>query len=230
MQLYGQPLMVQNPGSQTAPYTRLQSGCGSGGPIKRPQQSAHTFFFVSFEKQNIHARQEVCFAVPTVGQRGIFGTGDTGFSKVLPYVDCHDSRFSSRKMRFQPLSLFPNNPAGALRRKHLHNRSSCRMPAPSSAPSNLTIPSTPWDGNPFWPSVYEHHRREQRAAGHRRRDLLFHRAEPAHPESGVDSEYQAQRRHGADNPPLLTDAPVRISTRPRMARRLRRPLPIRLSS
>jgi len=109
--LDGQPLMVGNPGSQTAPYTRLQSGLVFGGPAGRPGQTAHTFFFVSFEKQNIHARQESSFAVPTVGQRGIFGTGDTGLSKVDPtrIAMTPDSLPGNAIFSLFP---FPNNPAG----------------------------------------------------------------------------------------------------------------------
>jgi hypothetical protein len=109
--LDGHPLMVENPGSQTAPYTRIQSGLVLGGPLKPTDKTPHTFFFTSFEKQNINARQESSFAVPTVSERGIFGTGDTGFSKVgatrIPMTP--DSLPGNAIFSLYP---FPNNPSG----------------------------------------------------------------------------------------------------------------------
>lgn len=109
--LDGNPLLVDNPQSQTAPYTRLQSGFVLGGPLKFRHSASHTFFFTSFEKQNIHARQDANFAVPTVAERGIFGTGATGFSKVgstrIPMTP--DSLAGDAIFSLYP---FPNNPSG----------------------------------------------------------------------------------------------------------------------
>jgi hypothetical protein len=102
--LDGKPLAPPNPVGGENPFTRSQAGFVFGGPIRREG----TFFFTSFERQDIHASQESHFAVPTVRQRGVFETGDTGFnSDGIPLTPASlpgNAIFS--------LFPFPNNPFG----------------------------------------------------------------------------------------------------------------------
>ena len=108
--LNGQPLTVNRLASGENPFTRIQMGAAIGGPIK---PGGNTFFFSSLEKQIIHANKESHFAVPTVSQRGIFGTGENGVTQDHPMLGLvplypasvpGDAIFS--------LYPFPNNPAG----------------------------------------------------------------------------------------------------------------------
>src|SRR5262249_59961278 len=69
-----QPLSVTNQSGGEDSFTFNQGGFVLGGPIKKDK----TFFFVSFEGEKINATQEESFAVPTIDQRGAFGTGATG--------------------------------------------------------------------------------------------------------------------------------------------------------
>ncbi len=77
--LDGNPLTVTNQSGGKDPFKLGQGGFVLGGPIKKDK----AFFFVSFETQILNARKEASFAVPTVEQRGIFGTGATGI-----FADC----------------------------------------------------------------------------------------------------------------------------------------------
>jgi hypothetical protein len=101
--LDGQPLVANEP-SGNHPWTRTMTGMTIGGPLK-PQVST---FFASFEREQIQASQVAHFAVPTVKQRGIFESGETGFlsrgSSLYPDSIPGDAIFS--------LYPFPNNPAG----------------------------------------------------------------------------------------------------------------------
>ncbi len=107
--LDGQPLTVRNQSGGEDSFTLAQGGFAFGGPIQRE----HTFYFLSAEGQHINATKEENFAVPTVEQRGAFGTGATGIT-----VD----PFSGENVRTTPtssngdlvFSFFPfaNNPRG----------------------------------------------------------------------------------------------------------------------
>jgi hypothetical protein len=100
----GAPFTVANPVGGENPFTRAQYGFVFGGPVVKQK----THFFASFEHQDINASRESHFAVPTVAERGLFQTGDKGFSingqDVFPTSLVGDSFFS--------LFPFPNNPIG----------------------------------------------------------------------------------------------------------------------
>ena len=68
------PLNVTNQSGGEDSFTFGQYGFVLGGPLKRP----NVFYFVSTEGQRVNATKEESFAVPTVEQRGAFGTGATG--------------------------------------------------------------------------------------------------------------------------------------------------------
>jgi hypothetical protein len=98
-----------NPSQGKDRYQRNQGGGVLGFPIIRDK----TFLFGSFERQDIKARQETHFSVPTVAQRGFLNFGATGFSAVdrngqrqffNPTFIAGDSVIS--------LYPFPNNPVG----------------------------------------------------------------------------------------------------------------------
>jgi hypothetical protein len=86
-------------------YTRGQYGFVFGGPIVKDW----TNFFVSYEHQDINASRESHFAVPTIAQRGLFGSGEVGLedtagNPVYPTSIPGNS--------FLSLFPFPNNPGG----------------------------------------------------------------------------------------------------------------------
>jgi hypothetical protein len=100
----GNPLTVSNPSNGENKYRRKQEGFDVGGRV----YGTHTFFFLAGERQNLDANKESHFAVPTVAQRGIFNTGETGLlingSPSFPSSLPGDAVFS--------LYPFPNNPSG----------------------------------------------------------------------------------------------------------------------
>jgi hypothetical protein len=107
----GQPVIQRNPSEGVDPYQRNQGGLAIGFPLRRDK----TFFFGSFERQDIKARQETHFAVPTVAERGLFRSGATGLittdifnrtnaNSPFPTFGAGDNVFS--------LFPFPNNPVG----------------------------------------------------------------------------------------------------------------------
>jgi len=103
----GRPLAPANPVDGENAYTRGQYGFVFGGPVVKGK----TFFFTSFEHQDINASKESHFAVPTIAQRGLFKSGDIGLQTderqprpVFPTSVSGDSFFS--------LFPFPNNPIG----------------------------------------------------------------------------------------------------------------------
>jgi hypothetical protein len=71
------PIEVRNAAGGEDSFTLGKFGATLGGPIKREK----TFYFLSSEGQIINATQEESFAVPTVEQRGAFGSGASGISK-----------------------------------------------------------------------------------------------------------------------------------------------------
>ncbi|HKE03661.1 MAG TPA: carboxypeptidase-like regulatory domain-containing protein, partial [Blastocatellia bacterium] len=104
-----QEVVLPNPSQGKDQFQRNQGGAALGFPIIRNK----TFFFGSFERQDINARKETHFAVPTVEQRGFLNHGATGFVTI--------DRTNNRKF-FAPTFLagdsvfslfpFPNNPVG----------------------------------------------------------------------------------------------------------------------
>ncbi|HMV48811.1 MAG TPA: carboxypeptidase regulatory-like domain-containing protein, partial [Blastocatellia bacterium] len=109
VQINGTNVVLPNPSQGKDQFQRNQGGATLGFPILKER----TFFFGSFERQDIKARQETHFAVPTVTQRGFLGFGATGFtarddqgnSGIFPAAfPAGDSVFS--------LFPFPNNPIG----------------------------------------------------------------------------------------------------------------------
>ncbi|MCI0392370.1 MAG: carboxypeptidase-like regulatory domain-containing protein [Acidobacteria bacterium] len=103
------PIVQPNPSNGKDQYQRNQGGGVIGFPIIRDK----TFFFGSFERQDIKANQETHFAVPTVAQRGFLNFGASGFSA---------SDNQGRQQSFTPTFIagdaiytlfpFPNNPIG----------------------------------------------------------------------------------------------------------------------
>jgi hypothetical protein len=109
----GQRAFVTNSAGKEDSFTLGQGGFVFGGPLVPSDPAkpgaASLFFFVSAEGHVLNATKEESFAVPTVGQRGIFNTGATGLftvggSPVFPTRIMGDAIFS--------LFPFPNNPQG----------------------------------------------------------------------------------------------------------------------
>jgi hypothetical protein len=111
-------LAPANPVGGEDPFTRGQYGFVFGGPIVKEK----TYFFASFEHQDINAAKESNFAVPTVVQRGIFESGDTGLCTmngelVFPNPVCPAGSqpvfpTSIAGNAYISLYPFPNNPGG----------------------------------------------------------------------------------------------------------------------
>jgi hypothetical protein len=107
--LEGQPLTVRNQSGGKDSFTLGTAGGVIGGPIK----SQRLFYFFSGEGQLVNATEEHSFAVPTVEQRGAFGSGATGIYRDpftgAPTFSAPDSRNGSAIFSLFP---FPNNPSG----------------------------------------------------------------------------------------------------------------------
>ena len=103
------PLFVANQSGGEDSFTFFQGGGTLGGQIL-PERM---FYFLSGEYQKINANQEKSFAVPTVEQRGVGGTGATGISRD-PFTGSAVSLFPASAGGNAVFSLFPfpNNPAG----------------------------------------------------------------------------------------------------------------------
>ncbi len=112
-----QPIFVRNVSDGKDSFTLGQGGLVLGGPLQPDQ----LFYFISAEGQLLNATKEQSFAVPTVEQRGAFGTGASAISRnpfgrrdangnlidqvfAFPTTAQGDAIFS-----FFP---FPNNPNG----------------------------------------------------------------------------------------------------------------------
>ncbi|HEY9284969.1 MAG TPA: TonB-dependent receptor, partial [Pyrinomonadaceae bacterium] len=108
--LDGSPLLVTNGSGGENSFTLAQFGGVVGGPVVRDR----VFYFLSAEGVKLNASQEASFSVPTVDQRGFFGTGAFGLPtglivpgaqlRVFPTSVGGDAIFS--------LFPFPNNPQG----------------------------------------------------------------------------------------------------------------------
>ena len=111
----GRPLTVTNQSGGEDSFTLTQGGLVIGGPLapNEPGKPRSMFYFISAEGQVTNATKESSFAVPTVEERGIFGSGATGLSKdpfsgaaivAFPTTVSGDAIFS--------LYPFPNSPNG----------------------------------------------------------------------------------------------------------------------
>ncbi|MDX2039907.1 MAG: carboxypeptidase-like regulatory domain-containing protein [Acidobacteriota bacterium] len=109
VRLDGQQIVLPNPSQDKDQFQRNQGGGTIGFPILKER----TFFFGSFEQQNIKARQETHFAVPTVAQRGFLGFGATGFT-ATDRLNRRQTFFPTFIAGDSVMSLFPfpNNPIG----------------------------------------------------------------------------------------------------------------------
>ena len=106
----GQPLQVRNHSGGEDSFTLAKFGATLGGPIRRES----TFYFFSLETQRINATKEENFAVPTIEQRGIFGSGATGVSSnpFSPTTAIRTRPTSTGGDAFFSLFPFANNPGG----------------------------------------------------------------------------------------------------------------------
>ncbi len=118
----GKPLVVTNQSGGEDSFTLAQGGFVISGPMVPSDQgkARSVFYFVSAEGQVTNATKESSFAVPTVEERGILGSGATGLSRdpfsgsaivAFPTTVSGDAVFS--------LYPFPNNPNGIYGRNTL---------------------------------------------------------------------------------------------------------------
>ena len=112
----GRALMVTNQSGGEDSFTAGQFGLVLGGPLvestaQRPARGL--FYFVSGEGQLINATKEQSFAVPTVEQRGLFGSGARGLERD-PFTGAAVFGFPTTVAGDAVFSLFPlpNNPQG----------------------------------------------------------------------------------------------------------------------
>lgn len=100
------PLTVPDFKPGKNPFTRAQYGGVFGGPLGR-----NTHFFLSAEHQDINASKTAHFAVPTVAERGLFGTGASGV--VINGSQAFPTSLTGNS--FISLFPFPNNVNGPYR-------------------------------------------------------------------------------------------------------------------
>jgi hypothetical protein len=102
-------LTVTNQSGDEDSFTSWQGGFVVGGPIR----SNRLFYFASFEGDVTNATEEHSFAVPTIQERGAFGTGITGIFQNpfdgQPTATVPTTRTGSGIFSLFP---FPNNPSG----------------------------------------------------------------------------------------------------------------------
>ena len=117
-------ISVQNRSAGKDSFTLGQGGFVIGGPMipetkEKPGRSL--FYFVSMEGHILNAAKEQSFAVPTVAQRGLFGSGATGVTST-PFTDVNGVFPVNSPNFFFPTTTtgdflfsyfpFPNNPNG----------------------------------------------------------------------------------------------------------------------
>ncbi len=112
----GRPIIVTNQSGGEDSFTLTKGGLVLGGPLvpNEPGGSGRSmFYFISAEGQNVNATKEESFAVPTVEERGIFGSGATGLS-ADPFTGQPIVSFPATVSGDAIFSLypFPNNPNG----------------------------------------------------------------------------------------------------------------------
>ncbi|MDT7807411.1 MAG: hypothetical protein QOJ70_1224 [Acidobacteriota bacterium] len=105
----GRPVNVRNGSGGEDSFTLGHGGFVLGGPIV----ARKLFYFVSAEGQVLNATKEESFAVPTIAERGAFGTGATGIS-TDPFTGLPNFTFPSTLGGDAVFSLYPfaNNPRG----------------------------------------------------------------------------------------------------------------------
>lgn len=117
----GNPASVSNTAGSEDSFTLGQGGFVIGGALM-PNK---LFYFVSVEGQLLNATREVNFAVPTVEQRGAFGSGATGLSlnplTQTPFPMAVGDQFPTTLDGDAIFSFFPfpNNPTGVYGRNTL---------------------------------------------------------------------------------------------------------------
>lgn len=116
------PITVRNQSGGKDSFTLGQGGLVIGGPLTDNPAGANSsmFYFISAEGHLLHATKEANFAVPTVPQRGVFGTGASSNVTLNDRVTGNPvtpSRFTFPVGRtggnaIFSLFPFPNNPTG----------------------------------------------------------------------------------------------------------------------
>lgn len=131
-----QNVALPNPSQGKDQFQRNQGGMTLGFPVLRDK----TFFFGSYERQDVRAQQETHFAVPTVTQRGFLGFGATGFT-AIDNQNRSQTFFPTFAAGDSVLSLFPfaNNPVGP------YGENTYTQVLPANA--NATIYSLKFDHN-----------------------------------------------------------------------------------
>jgi len=111
----GEPQSVTNSAGREDRFNFAQLGGTLSGPLWRAksEQELKLFYFVSFEFQRLKAMKETHFAVPTVEERGLLGSGATGLSRD-PFTGAALNAFPTASQGDAIFSLFPfaNNPEG----------------------------------------------------------------------------------------------------------------------
>jgi hypothetical protein len=114
-------LSVRNQSGGEDSFTMGQGGFVLGGPIRQDasRDGRNMFFFLSAEGHGVNATEEHSFAVPTVAQRGLFGSGATANVNLTPLVASNQTARNRFLFPASPrgnavFSLFPfaNNPEG----------------------------------------------------------------------------------------------------------------------
>ncbi len=102
-------LTIANQSAGEDSFTLAKIGAVLGGPITRQK----TFYFLSFEQQILNTAREENFAVPTVEQRGAFGSGATALAQ-NPFDGTATRAYPTNSGGDAFFSLFPfaNNPTG----------------------------------------------------------------------------------------------------------------------
>ena len=113
------PLTVRNESGGEDSFTFWQGGFVLGGPLEEargPDSPPRMFYFIAAEGYVTNAVKEESFAVPTVAQRGLFGTGASSNFSLTNFSGTASNRFtfpaSASGNAIFSLFPFPNNPQG----------------------------------------------------------------------------------------------------------------------